>query len=181
MEPEKNKASTSDKKTLHILKLVIIGLLCFAVAVFVFGIGVWVGQERAEFSFSWAENYHRDFGGPDQGFFGNFPDQGFINGHGIFGKVIKIDGNDLIINGQDNVEKTIVVSSQTTIRNNASLIKLSDIKLNDILTVIGSPDSQGEIDAKFIRIFPSPSPTSMNIHNVNMYSGVASANLEPNL
>ncbi len=150
MEPETNK----NQKTLHVLKLVIVGVLCFAVLVFVFGVGVFVGQERAGFSFHWAENYHRNFGGPKLGLFGNFPDRDFIGGHGVFGSVIHIDGNSIIVKGQDNMEKTVMVSEQTTITGPSVTMKLSDIKINDNVVIIGSPDEHGVITAKFIRILP---------------------------
>jgi|SRR3989344_2703419 len=141
-----------DEKIIHILKLIVVGILCFSVIVFVFGVGVFVGQKRAEFSFQWAENYHRNFGGPDQGFFNNFPATDFINTHGVFGPIIKIDGNNLVVKDRDNMEKTMVVSPETAIVNGSGIIKVSDLKLGDNIVVIGAPNNRGQIDAKLIRV-----------------------------
>ncbi len=156
-----------DKNTIHILKLVIVAILCFVVIVFVFGVGIFVGQERAQFSFRWAENYHRNFGGPSQGVFGNFPDQDFTNSHGIFGSIIKIDGNSLIIKGQDNIEKTAVISNGTTIINQSGEMQPSWLKVNDRVVIIGSPNDQGQVDAKFIRVLPAAIFPSIYIYHLN--------------
>lgn len=147
----------NDTTVTHILKLVIVAILCFVAIILVFGVGMFVGQQRAQFSYYWAENYHRNFGGPQKGIFGNFPEQDFINPHGIFGKVMTLDAATVVIKGQDNMEKTVIVSPQTTIRNNTKILKLSDIKINDTVVVIGSPDSHGQIEAKFIRVLPAGS------------------------
>jgi hypothetical protein len=146
-----------DKKIKNVLTLVIVILVGFCLVISAFGVGIWVGEKRAEFSFRWAEDYHRNFGGPQRGIFGNFPAQDFINSHGIFGQVITIDGNNIMIKGQDNMEKTAVVSEKTTMVTNATKIPLSSIKVNDMVVIIGSPNAQGQIDAKFIRVLPQPS------------------------
>lgn len=153
-------------KIVDTLGVAVTGIVGFAIMLVVFSIGVWVGQERADYSFVWAQNYHRNFGGPDQGMFGNFPTQDFTNGHGVFGQVIKIDGNNLVIEGKDNMEKTIIVPDKITIVNSVSVIKLSDIKINDTIVIIGSPDSQGQVTAKFIRILPSIMPSLMHVHRI---------------
>ncbi len=154
-----------DKKIKNILTLVIMVMLGFAFVMVVFGAGIYVGQKRAEFSFAWAQNYHRNFGGPKRGIFGNFPEQDFTNAHGVFGQVIEIAGNDLIVKGQDDMEKTVIVLPTTTIVNNAAVAKLSDIKMNDSVVVIGSPDSYGQIQAEFIRILPAGSDALLPIEN----------------
>ncbi len=152
-------SEASDKKVLHILKLCIVVFLGFAFMMLVFGVGVFVGQKRAEFSFEWAENYHHNFGGPKQGLFNNFPAMDFTNSHGVFGPIINIDANTIIIKDQNAVEKTVVISSDTVIRNNSGILKLSRLTLSDTVVVIGSPNSQGQIDAKFIRVLPPMNPS----------------------
>src|SRR5271167_1281810 len=76
---DKEKINNRDKKILHTLALLVTIILGFTMLMVVFAVGIWVGQKRADFSFSWAENYNRNFGGPERGIFGNFPDQDFIN------------------------------------------------------------------------------------------------------
>lgn len=138
------------------LKWVIIGLAGFVVLVLVFGAGVKVGTIKARYSYRWAENYHRNFAGPRGGFFSdwkNFPRGEFINAHGVFGSIIKIDGNTIITKGRDDVEKTILVSDKTIIQKGRETVKLSDLKADESIVIIGSPNEEGQIEAKLIRVF----------------------------
>lgn len=121
-------------------------------ALLIFKLGVFVGYRKANFSYRWAENYHKNFGGPREGFFNDFYDRDFIDGHGMSGLVMKIDGNVLIIKDRDNTEKTVTISDQTVIRVNRDTIKITDLKIDDRIVIIGSPDNQGQIEAKFIRV-----------------------------
>lgn len=139
-----------------VLKWVIIGLGGFVALVLVFGAGVKVGTIKAMYSYHWAENYHRNFAGPRGGFFSdwrNFPRGEFINAHGVFGSIIKIDGNTIITKGRDDVEKTVLVSDNTVIQKGRETIKLSDLKVDEGIVVIGSPNEEGQIEAKLIRVF----------------------------
>ena len=138
-----------------ILKLVIIGLIGFVVLIIVFGAGVKVGTLKARYSYRWAENYHKNFAGPRGGFFGDwreFPAGDFISGHGVFGSIIKIDGNTLIIKEENNIEKTVLILDKTTVTSRRETIKSNELKIDDRIIVIGSPDDQGQIEAKFIRV-----------------------------
>ena len=146
-----------------VLEWIIIGLVSFTALVLVFGAGVKVGTLKARYSYRWAENYHKNFAGPRGGFFDNFrrgfDDDDFIEAHGVFGSVIKIDTSTssgqatLIVKGKDNVEKTILVSDKTTISNRRDVIKFDGLKIDDQVVIIGSPNEQGQIEAKFIRVF----------------------------
>ncbi|MFI5205567.1 MAG: hypothetical protein ACHQVK_01370 [Candidatus Paceibacterales bacterium] len=158
-------AHRADKETLHILKLIIVAVLCFVTLVFVFSAGIFVGQKRAEFSFKFAENYHRNFGGPRMGIFSNFPNEDFMNSHGVFGAVLSINGNTLVVKGQSDVEQMIIVSSKTFLMKGAVKISLADIHINDTVVVIGSPDATGKIQAELIRVLPSNATTSIYIIN----------------
>lgn len=139
-------------------KVGLIVLGAFIVLLLVFRAGVFVGYKKAQFSYRWGENYHRNFAGPRSGFFGDFrrgfgDRGGFINAHGTFGSVIKVDGNTIIVKGRDNVEKTVLVSDNTTINKGRETIKVSDLKVDDRVVIIGSPNDQGQIEAKLIRVF----------------------------
>ena len=139
-----------------VLKWVIIGLASFVILVLVFGAGMKVGALKAKYSYRWAENYHRNFAGPRGGFFSDWkssPRGEFINAHGVFGSIIKIDGNTIITKGRDNVEKTVLVSEDTLIQKGRDAIKLSDLKPDESIVIIGSPNDQGQIEAKLIRVF----------------------------
>lgn len=138
------------------LKWIIIGLAGFVVLVLVFGAGVKVGTVKARYSYRWAENYHRNFAGPRDGFFSDWkgsPRGEFINAHGVFGSIIKIDGNTIITKGRDDVEKTILVSDKTIIQKGRETVKLSDLKADESVVIIGSPNEEGQIEAKLIRVF----------------------------
>jgi hypothetical protein len=149
-----------EEKKHDILKWIIVGLLAIVAIVLVFGLGVLVGEKKAKFSYHWAENYHRMFAGPKAGFLGNLrmppfpPFDEFIEGHGTVGEIIKIEGNNLVIKGRGNVEKVIVVTEKTAIKSGRKDIKFSDLKIGDIIVIIGSPNEKGQIEAKLIRVFP---------------------------
>lgn len=139
-------------------KVGLIVLGAFIVLLLVFKAGVFVGYKKAQFSYRWGENYHRNFAGPRGGFFGDFGrdfgDRGdFINAHGTFGSVIKVDGNTIIVKDKDNVEKTVLISDNTVINKSRETIKVSDLKVDDSIVIIGSPNEQGQIEAKLIRVF----------------------------
>ena len=117
MEQEKSKL----KKSSHsdILKWIIVGLIIFISAILIFGAGVFVGGMKAKFSYRWAEQYHKNFAGPRGGFFGGWrmmPPGDFIESHGVFGEIIKINNNDLIIKGKENIERTASITPIGTIR-----------------------------------------------------------------
>ena len=81
-----------------------------------------------------------------------FPPGDFIESHGTFGEIIKING-DLVIKGRDNTEKIIIIKDDTTIEKGRTAIKKEELKVGDQVVVIGSPNDQGQIEAKLIRVF----------------------------
>ena len=141
-------------KSFKITSWVIIGLI---VILLIFRAGTLVGFRKANFSYKWGENYHRNFAGPRGGFFKEFNDKDFIEANGIFGQIIKIDGPTLVIKGRNNVEEIVIVKDNTAIKHFTETIKLTDLKVNDYIVVIGEPNNAGQIEAKLIRILP-PSP-----------------------
>lgn len=158
---QQNQKNLSSKIIIRsdVLKWAIVGVLAFVVLILVFGFGVFVGTKKAEFSYRWAENYHNNFAGPRMGFINDlreFPAGDFIEGHGSVGKIIKIDANNIIIQGRENTEKTIIVSDSTVIKNMKRDIKLSDLRIDNLITIIGSPNDAGQIEAKLIRVMPEP-------------------------
>ena len=61
---------------------------------------------------------------------------------------------------KDNTEKVILIKSDTKIQKMKADIQTTDLSMNDFIVVIGSPDSQGQIEAKFIRVMPLGMPVS---------------------
>lgn len=143
-------------KKFKIVLFVLGGLILLSLA---FTAGQFVAFRKARFSYRWGENYHQNFAGPRGGFFNdlrrNVSGRDFINPHGSFGVIISIADNVLTIKGNDNIEKTIIVSDKTIIEIGRTTAKISDLKINDNITVIGEPNEQGQIIAKFIRVFPA--------------------------
>lgn len=144
-------------------KWLIMGFVVMALLVLVFAFGVWVGNEKAKFSFNWADNYHKNFAGPQNGFnkdWRDMPGGDFINAHGVFGEIIKMDKNSFVIKGKENIENIIIIDQDTVIRRLSDNIKLQDLKVGEFVVVIGSPNNSGQIEAKLIRVMP-PSPVGM--------------------
>lgn len=140
------------------LRGVIIGLVIFIVLALVFQAGVFVGFKKAEFSGRFGDSYSRAFGGPmGSGMMRGFPRDIFAGGHGAAGKIVRINLPTIVVADRDNVEKIITTSDDTSFRSFHNTIKPTDLKVGDFVVVLGSPDSQGQIDAKLVRLLPEPS------------------------
>ncbi len=141
--------------TKHVsIKAAIITAVAVGLLLGIFQLGIFVGYRKATFSYNWGDNYHRMFAGPKRGFFQDFQGRGFMNAHGLMGDVLKIDGNTIILRDKDATEKVVIVGPGTTIRRGPEVLQMSDIREGEDIVVIGGPNSQGQIDAKLIRIFP---------------------------
>jgi len=140
-------------KPQHFNKLLIV-LAVVVVLVFVFTLGVFVGYEKGRFSKNWGENYCGNIMGPGGRGPGmmNFDRPGF-NAHSGLGQIIKIDGNNLTVKDQANIEKTILVNDKTAIIRDRQNIVIADLKVNDKIIVIGRPNDQGQIESTLIRVF----------------------------
>lgn len=135
---------------------IILSVSAVLILLVVFAAGVAVGVKKAEFTYRWGDYYHQNFGGPKNGFFKELPDRGMMPGNGTFGEILKIIGQDIILKGGDNVEKSVLVGDDTLIRRFMENIKLPDLKTGDRIIVIGEPSVSGQIDAKLIRVVPYP-------------------------
>jgi hypothetical protein len=135
----------------RLLFKILCGIGIVVVALLIFYAGVTVGFHKASFGRAWAENYERNFGfGPDHSFAGdNFP-----NADGAIGKIIKIELPNIIVQDKDNTEKVILTNSDTQIQKMKNNITTNDLKIDDFVVVIGTPNTQGQIEAKFIRVMP---------------------------
>lgn len=135
---------------------IILSIAVFIILLFVFGLGFFAGSKRADFSFKWAEQYHKNFGGPREGFLMPMtnPRNEFIDSNGTVGEIIKVDETSLVVKGRENVEKIIIVSENTTIVSQRNNIKITELKAGDNIIVMGRPNNEGQIEADFIRIMP---------------------------
>ena len=141
-------------------KKIIISLIIAIAVLVVFRVGMVVGFRQASFSYQWGENYYHNFAGPRPGILGEFaPGHEFMESHGAFGTIIKIDPSDLVVRDQFGSEEIINVSSSTVMRNHQNLVTLKDLKLDDGIVVIGEPAASGTIEASLIRVLP-PLPSN---------------------
>jgi hypothetical protein len=135
---------------------ILCGIGIVIIALLIFYAGVTVGFYKASFGNAWGENYERNFGfGPDRPLLGkdNFP-----NANGAIGKIIKIELPTIIVQDKDNTEKVVSINNNTQIQEMRNNITANNLKLDDFIVVIGTPNNQGQVEAKFIRIMPAGLP-----------------------
>lgn len=150
-----------------ILVGVLYGIGIVIILILIFSAGVSVGFQKASFGRAWGENYERNFGmigGMMQGRPG-LRGENFPNAHGAVGKIIKVELPTIIVQDKDNTEKVILIGNDIKIQKAKNDMKNTDLKINDFVVVIGSPNDQGQIEAKFIRIMPTPN--FLNNKNIN--------------
>lgn len=162
-EENKNKTFWDDlkswfqnKNNYKTIKKIILICLILVFIFLIFSLGVLVGETKARFYYSWLGNYHNNFRGPKMNFkdFENFPPQfNLMRGHGLFGEIIQIKDNDLVLKDENGIEKVIILSDNTLIKKNFLNLTKENLKNGDKIMVIGSPNDQGQVEAKFIRIF----------------------------
>lgn len=139
-----------------ILVGILYGIGIVIILLFVLSIGISIGFRKASFGRAWGDNYERNFGMmPGRPILGkdNFP-----NAHGANGKIIKIELPTIIVQDKDNTEKVILIKDDTKIQKMMSEVKTSDLLVNDFVVIIGSPNTEGQIEAKLIRIMPAGMP-----------------------
>lgn len=160
MEIEKSKSSNKLKITIWIAG-------GFLIALVIFAFGLAVGFHKAKFSCNWGENYERNFMGPHPGMmdgprgpmgmmgekFRDFEGRDFRNAHGLAGTIISITDNNIAIKDRDNKENTVAVSDKTIIKSGRDDIKITDLKNDQQVVVMGKPGDSGVINADLIRVF----------------------------
>jgi len=124
------------------------------VILLIFSAGVTVGFHKASFGQAWEENYEKNFGmKPNHPVFDNFP-----NASGAIGKIIKIKLPTIIVQSREGTEKVILLKTDTQIQKMRESITENDLRLDDFVVVIGTPNTQGQIEAKLIRVMPLGMP-----------------------
>ncbi len=124
-----------------------------------FGLGIAVGIRRAGFAVGFDRNYYRNFYGVTVG-----GPMGMMEGssaaiviNGAAGTVIDVGSSTISIMDIRNNEQSVAVSSGTVIRKDNATITIGDIAAGDQIAVIGEPNDQGQIFARFIRVFDASS------------------------
>jgi hypothetical protein len=138
---------------------VIVVLVVLILVLTSFQLGKMVGYRQAGFANRLGDNYRRTFA--EQGRWPNKfdlppPERGLPNSHGAVGKVIKMSDKSFIISTPENVEKTIIVSTDTLVKKFRDAVKVTDLQSGDMVVILGEPNDSGEVVAKLIRIMPTP-------------------------
>ena len=132
----------------------IFGLLGFLLLTIVFKVGEIVGAKRAYFSCQWSDNYHQNFAGPKKGFIQGFGDKDFIEANGVVGQIIDVASSTITIKGRGDIEKIVLIKQDTIIKRFQETIILENLQTDEMVVVIGEPNSQGQLEAKLIRVMP---------------------------
>jgi hypothetical protein len=137
------------------LSRVLMALGILIVALVIFQAGMFVGYRRAAISYHWGEDYYRAIGDHRGGPFAG-PGEEFPNANGATGRIVNVQLPIIVIADQDNIEKTVIISDRTTIRQFRNSLSPSDLNINDFVVVIGSPNTTSQIEATLIRLLPPP-------------------------
>lgn len=138
---------------------ILIGIFIAIVAFIIFQSGVAVGERKASFAHRFGDNFERNFKDPRGG---GFMQRGMPlgaempGGHGAVGKIVSINLPLIVVAGPDNLEKTVVVSDTTEIREFRDTLKSDQLSVGDFIIVLGTPNGEGQVDAKLIRLAPPP-------------------------
>jgi hypothetical protein len=62
------------------------------------------------------------------------------------------------VQDNDGTEKIVLIKDDTSIRSMRDDISKDRLKVDDFIVVIGSPNAQGQIEAKLIRLMPAGIP-----------------------
>ncbi len=164
----KVKEVLESKKYIKVLRW--LGILFILLVTF--QVGVFVGFHKAAASYKFGEGYYKTFGHNehDRSGLGRMSTGRFSEAHGNIGKILKIEPSSLVIEGKDGLEKVIRLDSETEIRRFRDKVVLADLNLGEFVVVIGEPNSNAEIIAKFIRILPPDVFGSGSVMNVSTSS-----------
>lgn len=116
-------------------------------------LGMIVGFQKASYFFKYGDSYYKNIRGPKMMPMG-LQDNDLPRSHGAIGKVIQVSLPTIVIEDKDGLEKTIRISNGTMIKKSDILASSTDISENDFAVVIGVPNDDAVIEAKFIRILP---------------------------
>ena len=147
-----------ESKKIRAILVILGGLIVLFV---VFGLGMAVGYDRAGFAAGFDRNYYRIFfGGAPGGPMGMMAPPMPGATHGVVGAVIDVGTSTISVTDEKNNEQSIVISSGTVIRDGDTDGAIADVAVGDQIAVIGEPDNNGQIEARFVRILSTPSSTT---------------------
>jgi Domain of unknown function (DUF5666) len=122
-------------------RYVLIALVVVIFLILAFQVGETVGIRRAEFGNRFGDNYMHAFG-----------EEGRPFGYGASGRVVSVSGNTFTVALPDQSERMVSIEPTTLIRELRNSASTSNLAVDDSVIVIGSPTSNGVIDARLVRI-----------------------------
>lgn len=140
-----------------------IGVLIALVALLIFQAGMFVGYRKAAFSYHFGDNYYRAFGEKGPRAFQVPVRGGFLEAHGAAGSVVSVNLPTVVVADRDNVEKIVLITEDTIIREFENNITSADLSVDDFIVVLGAPNENSQIEAKLIRVLPSPPEGDMKM------------------
>ena len=117
--------------------------------------GIFIGYHKASFARDWGDGYKRNFGMERPESFKGMMGNRLPTAYGASGKVLSINLPTFIVEDVNGTEKTIYVSTSTLIKSAMQDTPASTIAVDATVMVIGEPTTNGQIEAKLIRIMPA--------------------------
>ncbi len=143
------------------LRVILYTLATIFAVLFIFGIGAQFGARHARFTFrpeplSMPGFGHFGFGGAPE--FPHLMRPG--DGHGFVGQISSVALPTITAVSHDGATSTILLTNSTIVRGARGNESSTTLSHGDMIVVLGEPHSSStdEIDARFIRILPPPSP-----------------------
>ncbi len=137
---------------------ILIGLIVLLIVFAIFEAGVAFGYHEAMFSARWGEDYGRNFGEPEDAL--GLPSSHMPMPEGNVGQIASITGSAtstiLFVSSKEHPEEKVLVDDDTIIRKKDTVLQPSQLAVGMSIVVLGAPNSDGAIDAKFIRVFSTP-------------------------
>lgn len=143
-------------------KGVLIGFCLAIIALLIFQAGIAMGYRKASFAYRFGDNYYRAFD-ERPGKFSVFLHNDKMAAHGAAGKVMSIDLPTFVVAGPDNIEKVVLIQDDTLIRRFDAEVTPEELKVDDFTVVLGEPNENSQIEAKLIRVLPTPPEAGMRL------------------
>jgi len=154
---------SDNQKFKHAIK----GVLALVIVVIIFFAGMVVGRiqgrfsynrisknsmmmNRGEFNNNSMKSAPRLYNTP--GILGQGDNQMMLNSNGIKGSITSVGNNQIVVRGDNGVSENVTITAATIIKNQTQDSQISDLKSGQSIVLIGDPNSQGGISAKFIGI-----------------------------
>jgi hypothetical protein len=135
----------------RITSYVIPGLLALLFVMGSFWLGLAIGERRAQHFGGWCDSYRHAFLPPGRRRI-SMPMSGLPNPHGVFGRVVSRSGQIIVIQGNDDIDQSVLITSSTAIRIGDRNGTLTDVYPDAQVAVFGMPSPSGQIEAHLVRI-----------------------------